>query len=346
MNIRTDIKEGQSTMSLRFASLAAAAALAAASMSFPQTGAAQSKRVFIAIGTGGPTGVYFVTGNAICRMLHKEAAEGRKKGRKHGIRCSAPSTNGSTYNIAQIKAGELDFGVAQSDWQYHAYHGSSDRVTKFPKLRSVFSVHPEAYQLVVRKGSGIESWKDLKGKRLNIGNPGSGQRQTTELLMEKYGTARDYFSLTTELTSTEHSTALCDGKIDAFGYVVGIPNSGVAVATDGCLARIVSLNTDVEKKLIADRPYYARAVVPKGTYKSTTEDVETFGVMATVVTSADVADSTVYELTRAVMENMNDFRRLHPAYAKLQPAGMIKDGLSAPHHPGAAKYYREKGWIQ
>ena len=147
------------------------------------------------------------------------------------------------------------------------------------------------------------------------------------------------------MTSTEHSTALCDGKIDAYGYVVGIPNSGVAVATDGCLAKIVSLNTGVEKTLIAERPYYARAVIRKGTYKSTTEDVETFGVMATLVTSADVADSTVYELTRAVMENIADFRRLHPAFAKLEPQNMIKDGLSAPHHAGAAKYYREKGWI-
>ncbi len=307
---------------------------------------AQGKRQFIAIGTGGPTGVYFVAGNAICRMLHKEAAEGRKSGRKHGIRCSAPSTGGSTYNIAQIKAGELDFGVAQSDWQYHAYNGSSKKVTNFPKLRAVFSVHPEAYQLVVAKDSGIKSWKGLKGKRFNIGNPGSGQRATTELLMERYNTPRSYFSLVTELTSTEHSTALCDGKIDAYGYVVGIPNSGVAVATDGCLAKIVTLNTDIEKKLIAERPYYAAATVPKGTYKSTAEDVTTFGVMATIVTSADKSDALVYEVARAVMENIKDFRRLHPAFANLQPQNMLKEGLSAPLHPGAAKYYKEKGWLK
>ena len=328
-----------------FATAATAIVLAAAGLGLAQPSEAANHRVFIAIGTGGPTGVYFVAGNAICRMLHKEAAEGRKSGRKHGIRCSAPSTNGSTYNIAQIKAGELDFGVAQSDWQYHAYNGTSKKVTNFPKLRAVFSVHPEAYHLVVRKNSGIKSWKDLKGKRFNVGNPGSGQRQTTELLMQQYNTPRSYFSLTTELTSTEHSTALCDGKIDAFGYVVGIPNSGVAVATDGCLAKIVTLDTGIERKLIAERPYYARAVVPQGTYKSTTSDVVTFGVMATFVTSADVADSTVYEVARAVMENIKDFRRLHPAFANLKPAGMIKDGLSAPLHPGAAKFYREKGWL-
>ncbi len=329
----------------RIATATGAVALAAVCPGLVGTAEAASDRTFIAIGTGGPTGVYFVAGNAICRMLHKEAAEGRKSGRKHGIRCSAPSTNGSTYNIAQIKAGELDFGVSQSDWQYHAYNGTSKKVSNFPKLRAVFSVHPEAYHLVVGKNSGIESWRDLNGKRFNIGNPGSGQRQTTELLMEKYNTPRNYFRLTTELTSTEHSTALCDGKIDAYGYVVGIPNSGVAVATDGCLAKIVTLNTPIERKLIAERPYYARAVVPKGTYKSTSSDVETFGVMATIVTSADVKDSIAYEVTRAVMENIKDFRRLHPAFANLRPKNMMTDGLSAPLHPGAAKYYREQGWL-
>ena len=332
-------------MTVKGFTTAAAITLAAFCMGVPQTGEAADGRTFIAIGTGGPTGVYFVAGNAICRMLHKEAAEGRKTGRKHGIRCSAPSTNGSTYNIAQIKAGELDFGVAQSDWQFHSYHGSSEKVTSFPKLRAVFSVHPEAYHLVVHKDSGIKSWKDLKGKRFNIGNPGSGQRQTTELLMQLYDTPRSYFGLVTELTSTEHSTAVCDRKIDAYGYVVGVPNSGVAVATDGCLARIVTLDTDIEKKLIADRPYYARTVIPQGTYKSTSSDVITFGGMATIVTSADIADKTAYEVTRAVMENIKDFRRLHPAFANLEPRNMMKDGLSAPLHPGAAKYYREKGWL-
>ena len=137
-----------------------------------------AERVFIAIGTGGPTGVYFVVGNSVCRMVHKEAAEGRKQGRKHGIRCAAPSTGGSTYNIGQIKEGELDFGVAQSDWQYHAYNGTSKfEGNKFDKLRSVFSVHPEPFHIIVGAETGIGGWEDLKGKRVNIGNPGSGENE-------------------------------------------------------------------------------------------------------------------------------------------------------------------------
>lgn len=310
----------------------------------PRVALAQKR--FISIGTGGPTGVYFVVGNAVCRMVHKEAAEGRKEGRQHGIRCSAPSTGGSTYNIGQISQGELDFGVAQSDWQHHAYHGTApDKVRPFQKLRSVFSVHAEPYQIIVGKNSGIKSWNDLKGKRFNIGNPGSGQRGTTEVLMERYGFKTSDFAVATELTSTEQANALCDGKIDAFGYTVGVPNAGVSVATDGCDAKIINLNGKVEKQLVKEFPYYAFATIPKGTYKTTDSDVTTFGVLATFVTSADVPEDVVYEVTRAVFENLDDFRALHPAFANLDPKTMIKDGLSAPLHPGAVKYYKEKGWM-
>jgi TRAP transporter TAXI family solute receptor len=328
-------------------SMVAAGLVAVAGATLPMSDGAlaQGKR-FIAIGTGGPTGVYFVVGQSVCRMIHKEAAEGRKKGRKHGIRCAAPSTAGSTYNISNIREGELDFGVAQSDWQYHAYNGTSKfKGKQFKKLRAVFSVHPEPYHIIVGADSGIKNWGDLKGKRFNIGNPGSGQRGTTEVLMEAYGTKKSDFKLATELTSTEQSKALCDGKIDAYGYTVGVPNAGVSVATDGCGAKIINLATGVEKKLVDDNAYYAFATIPKGTYKTTSSDVTTFGVMATFVTSADVAENTVYEVVRAVFENLDDFRGLHPAFANLNPKNMIKDALSAPLHPGAIKYYKEKGWM-
>ncbi len=322
-----------------------ALAFAAGAFMGADDASAKDKR-FIAIGTGGPTGVYFVVGQAVCRQVHREAAEGRKKGRKHGIRCSAPSTAGSTYNIAQISQGELDFGVAQSDWQYHSYNETSpDKVTPYKKLRAVFSVHPEPYQLIVAKGSGIKSWDDLKGKRVNIGNPGSGQRGTTEVLMKAHGMKKSDFKIATELTSTEQTKALCDGKIDAVGYTVGVPNSGVALATDGCDAKIIGLNTRVEKKLVKENAYYAFTTIPKGTYKTTDKDVTTFGVMATFVTSADVPDDVVYEVTRAVFENLDEFKKLHPAFANLDPKKMIKNALSAPLHPGAVKYYKEKGWM-
>lgn len=321
----------------------ASLSLAAAIVTSPVWAA---KQKFITIGTGGPTGVYFVVGNSICRMIHKEAAEGAKGGRKHGLRCSAPSTGGSTYNIGQISQGELDFGVAQSDWQHHAYNGTApDKVKPFKDLRAVFSVHPEPYHVIAAKGTNINNFKDLKGKRFNIGNPGSGQRGTTEVLMARYGMSKSDFTLATELTSTEQANALCDGKIDAFGYTVGVPNAGVAVATDGCDAYIANLRDGVTEKLVKETPYYAFATIPKGTYKTTSQDVTTFGVMATFVTSAKVPNDVVYEVARAVFENLDDFKKLHPAFASLDPKKMIKDGLSAPLHPGAVKYYKEKGWM-
>ena len=233
--------------------------------------------------------------------------------------------------------------MSQSDWQFHSYNGTSDKVTHNKDLRAAFSVHPEPYQLIAAKGSGIKTWTDMKGKKFNMGNPGSGQRATTELLMERYKTPKDFFGLVTEMTSSEHSKALCDGKIDAYGYVVGIPNSGVAVATEGCGAYIVSLATDVEKGLISEFPFYGPVDIPKGAYTSTTEPVTTFGGYATIVTSAKVPDDVVYEVVRAVFENLDDFKALHPAYSILTPEGMIKNGISAPLHPGAVKYYKEKG---
>ena len=302
---------------------------------------------FISIGTGGPTGVYFVVGNSVCRMVHKEAAEGRKSGRKHGLRCAAPSTGGSNYNIGQIKEGELQFGVAQSDWQYHAVNGSSKwEGKKFEDLRAVFSVHPEPFQLIASGSSGINSWEDLKGKVVNIGNPGSGQRGTMEVLMKAKGTSVSDFKQATELTSSEQVGALCDGKVDAIAYTVGVPNGAIGQAIDGCGAHFVNLNSDVEKKLVNENPFYAFANIPAGTfYKEQKKDAVTFGVMATFVSSADVSADIVYEVVRAVFENLDDFKKLHPAFTNLDPEQMIKNGLSAPLHEGATKYYKEQGWM-
>ena len=321
------------------------AALVMFAVSSPITTIAKSAE-FFSIGTGGPTGVYFQVGNAVCKMVAKiqSADHGRKKGTDKAYRCSAPSTGGSTYNIGQIMQGELQFGVAQSDWQYHAYNGTRpDKVKPYDKLRAVFSAHPEPFQIIARKGSGIKDWKSLKGKKVNIGNPGSGQRGTFEVLMESHGVDTGYFGSTSELTSSEQSGALCDKKIDAFGYTVGVPNAGVAQSTDGCGASIINLNTDPVKKLVADNPFYAFATIPKGTYKTSKKDVTTFGVMASFVTSADVSDDLVYSVVKAVFENLDDFKKQHPAFANLDTKKMIVDGLSAPLHPGAVKYYKEKG---
>ena len=249
-------------------SLSSALLIFAASLSF--TSIAKSAE-FFTIGTGGPTGVYFQTGNAICKMLHKSAISaehGRKKGTAKAYRCTAPSTGGSNYNIGQIKAGEFQFGVAQSDWQYHAVNGSSKwEGKKFGDLRAVFSVHNEPFQIWARKKAKIKNFAGLEGKVVNIGNPGSGQRGTMEELMKAMGVDNSFFKSTTELTSSEQVKALCDGKIDAFGYSVGFPNGAMEqAATCAAKASPINLTGSEVQGLISGADYYAKAVIPKGTY--------------------------------------------------------------------------------
>lgn len=294
---------------------------------------------FISIGTGGVTGVYYPTGGAICRLVNKSRKE-------HGIRCSAESTGGSVYNINTIKAGELEFGVAQSDWQYHAMNGTSKfkDAGKFEKLRAMFSVHPEPFTLIARADSGIEGFMDLKGKRVNVGNPGSGQRATTEVVMEAMGMTMDDLALAAELKGSEMAQAICDNKIDAMIYTIGHPAAAITEATNTCDVKLVNVGGEAIEKLVADNPFYRIATIPGGMYKGTDEEVTTFGVGATFVTSSDVPEKVGYIVAKAVFDNFDDFKKLHPAFANLKEAEMIKDGLSAPLHDGAAKYYAERGW--
>jgi TRAP transporter TAXI family solute receptor len=299
---------------------------------------AQAESTFVTIGTGGVTGVYYPTGGAICRLVNK----GRKT---HGIRCSVESTGGSVYNLNTIAAGELDMGVAQSDWQYHAYNGTSKFADKGANkdLRAVFSVHPEPFTVVARADSGIKTFTDLKGKRVNIGNPGSGQRGTMEVVMGALGWTKSDFKLASELKSAEQSKALCDNKVDAMVFTVGHPSGSIKEATTSCDAVIVSVSGKEIDKLVADNDYYRTATIPGGMYRGTAEDVKTFGVGATFVTSAKVDEKVIYEVVKAVFENFGDFKKLHPAFKVLKKEEMIKDGLSAPLHKGAIKYYKEAG---
>lgn len=301
---------------------------------------------FITIGTGGPIGGNFQVGNSICRMVHQETRMNRRQGQKGNLRCAAPSTEGSVANIRHIRSGDLDFGVVQSDAQFHAYHGSGGFSDEpFEGLRAVFSIYPEPLHLLVGKGSGIGRWRDLKGKRINIGNPGSGQRGTLEMLMAAHGATVEELKAATEMPSTVQFKALCDGKIDALGYTVGIPNAGVAVAVDGCGARLLNLDGDIERQLVDDHPFFAFATIPGGTYKTIDADVTTIAVSATLVTSVDQPDDVVYKVVRAVFDNLDDFRKLYPALLQLDPIKMISDGLTAPLHPGAERFYREMGWM-
>ncbi len=301
---------------------------------------AQADEKFITIGTGGQTGVYYVVGQSICRLVNRGAAT-------HNIKCTAPSTGGSIANINAIRAGDMDMGVAQSDWQFHAFNGSSDYKDQgaFEDLRAVFSVHGEPFTVVARTDSGAKTFDDLKGKRVNVGNPGSGQRGTMQVVLDALGWSMSDFSLASELKSAEQAAALGDNKVDAIVFTAGHPNGSIQEATTTTDAILIPVEGDAIDKLVADNPYYAKAVVPGGMYRGTDEDVNTFGVKATFVSSAKVPDDVIYEVVKAVFDNFDRFKQLHPAFANLKEEDMIKTGNSAPLHPGAVKYYKERGWM-
>ena len=292
---------------------------------------------FVTIGTGGVTGVYYAAGGAICRLMNKERA-------KTGLRCSVESTGASVFNVNALRSGEIEFGVAQSDVMFSAVKGIDQfKGAAYPELRAVFSLHPEPNTVLGRPN--ITKFEDFKGKRFNVGNPGSGTRVSSELLIGAMGWKLSDFSLASELKADEHGPALCDNKIDGFLFTVGHPSANIQDPTTSCGAKLIALSGPAVDKLIAERPYYAKATIPGGMYANNPQPTETFGVLATIVTSAKVSDDAVYALVKAVFDNFDEFKKLHPALANLDPKNMVKDGLSAPLHPGALKFYKEKGWM-
>jgi len=297
-----------------------------------------AKTTFVTIGTGGITGVYYPTGGAIARIVNK-------KRKVYGIRCTVESTGGSVFNVNAVMSGDLEFGVVQSDRQYQAMKGLAEWKEKGPQkdLRAVFTIHPESITLVAADDAGIKSINDLRGKRVNIGNPGSGQRQNSIDGLDNAGINYEKDLKAEGVKAAEAPGLLQDGRIDAFFYTVGHPSGAIKEATAGRRKVHFVPITGVDK-LLQKYPYYAKAHIPIKLYPgaTNTKDVETFGVKATFVTSAKVPDRVVYAVTKEVFDNFESFKKLHPAYQVLTKQNML-EGMSAPIHPGAMKYYKEAG---
>lgn len=294
----------------------------------------------ITIGTGSASGIYYQAGRAICRLVNAMTDD-------HGIICAPKLSDGSISNLERIRAGKLEIGLAQSDWQQHAYQGSerfsgagADR-----ELRSLFSLHGEPFTVVARADSGIRVFDDLLGKRVNLGNPGSGQHATMDVVMAAKGWDKSVFSLANELPASQQAMALCQNRIQAMVYTVGHPNPSVAHAASVCNSRIVEVKGPEIDRLVSDNPFYAYTEVPGGLYPGNPDSVTTFGVKATVVTSSRLDADTVYHVVKAVFENLERMGEMHPAFVGLDPQKMITEGLSAPLHEGARRYYRERGWL-
>ena len=301
-----------------------------------------AKTRYVTIGTGGVTGVYYPTGGAISKMVNK-------KRKQYNLRVTVESTAGSVFNINAIMAGDLEFGIVQSDRQYQAWNGLAEWQGKpQKKLRAVFSIHPESVTLVAAVDSGINTIYDLKGKVVNIGNPGSGQRQNSIDALTAAGIDWKKDIKAEGLKAAEAPGMLQDGRIDAFFYTVGHPSGAIKEATAGARkVRFVPMPEEVIQKLVSKYPYYAPAKIPVEFYPGAAnkKDVPTFGVKATLCTSIDVPEDIVYAITKEVFDNFDQFKKLHPAYKVLTKESMLQ-GLSAPLHPGAEKYFREVGLLK
>ena len=297
-------------------------------------------RQFVSIGTGGVTAVFFLAGNTICQIINRAR-------RKHGIRCTTESTAGTIYNLNTLRNGDMDFGIVQSDGLFHAWKGSGAFEKRGPdrNLRTVLSLHPEALTIVARRDSGIRHFEQLKGRRINIGNPGSGQRGTMLELMKAYDWSEKDFSLSSELKSSEQAEALCDNKIDAFAFTVGHPNGSIREASSLCHTTIIPVTGEKVARLLNRSPYYSVQQIPANLYRGTSQPVETIGLTATLVTSSEQPAEVVYQVTRLIIENLRAFKKLHPVFSTLNKQNMVTGGLAVPLHEGAKRYFIEAGLL-
>jgi uncharacterized protein len=306
---------------------------------------ASASTKYINIATGAITGVYYPTGGAICRLVNR----GRKD---HGIRCSVESTGGSVANLNAIRNKVIDFGIVQSDWQYHAFKGTGffGDQPPYKDLRSIASFYTETFAIAVKHSSGIDKIDDLIGKKVNFGPIGSGMYATMEVLSSVKGWNKSDFKSISKLNPSEQPEALCNDKIDAMIYVSGNPNGVLQEATQyhdpDCQVKILNIDRQTIKKLIKINPFYVKAIIPGGMYNGNPKNIETFGIKATLVTAKNVKSDIVYNVTKALFNNFDNFKTLHPVFTSLNIKNSITEGNSAPLHPGAIRYFKEVGLLK
>jgi len=302
------------------------------------TASAAPQRQFATIGTGGVTGVYYPAGGAISKIVNKKYDE-------YNLKVTVESTGGSVFNVNAILAGDLEFGMVQSDRQAQAWEGTDEWADKGPQkdLRAVFSLHPESVTLLAAVDAGINTIDDLRGKIVNIGNPGSGNRGNAIDALENAGINWETDIQAEGLKASEAAKMLQDGRIDAYFYTVGHPSGSYKEATAGT-RKVKFIPIENVDDLLAKFSYYAKSYIPAAYYPNAanTTDTNTYGVKATFCTSANVSDDVVYAITKEVFENLDDFKALHPAFGTLTKESML-EGLTAPIHDGAMRYYKEAG---
>lgn len=317
-------------------SAGAAAAAAAAARAASADG---NTEIFVSIGSGEMTAVYYPVAKAICRATFREL-------RRHGIWCSAETTPGSAYNVEHIVSGELEFGIVQSDILFSAYKGIGRWDGKpVAELRSVLSLYPELVTIVARADADIHVLGDLAGRRVSVGSLATGPRTTWNLISAAFGLTTPV--RLTELRQDETTSALCSGAVDANFFVVGHPSELVSNWLAACPSNFVALSGPVVDKLISRYPFYTRGLIPTALYH-VPDRIPTFGPLATLVTSASSDPQVVAAVAKAIVMHVDELKVMHPALARLDAEQMVARTLTAPAplHPAAAAAYKELGLMK
>lgn len=294
---------------------------------------------FITIGTGSVTGIYYTTGGAICRLVNKYKNDS-------SIKCSIESTEGSLYNLNAVNNKDLDFSIVQSDILYQASNNKNHfKNSSYSKVKSIMAIYPELLTLVTKKDANINNLMDIKGKRINLGNSGSGNETTALTLFNEIGLNKSDLKEAASYSASEMSEALKDNKIDGYFYMVGHPTSTIKDTSSTVSIKIIPIENEITNSLIKKYPYFAKANIPAGIYKGQNDEIPTFGVKAVLVVNENVNDKIVYAVVKAILENFDEFKKLHPAYSNITKESLF-EGLSAPLHEGAKKYYEEIGLLK
>ena len=291
---------------------------------------------FVTIGTGSMTGTYYPVGGAICRLVNMNK----------DMKCSVQSTGGSVYNVNNVLKKELNFGFVQSDVAYDKYNGKG----KFENdgnqdLRSVVSIYPELLAFVVSKESGIKSYNDLAGKNINVGNPGSGNEVTALIVYDAYKFDVNKLGHRGVLAVNECPMALKDKKIDGYYFMVGHPTANVTDAANSLPIDLVGIDDDKMSELLEKYPYFAKGVIPANMYEGVDHDTQTIGVKAVLVASKDQSDESVKAVVKAILDNFDEYKKLHPALGLVTKESLV-EGLSAPLHPAAEAVFKEAGILK
>lgn len=308
----------------------------------PSAGACAGEE--LTIGTGSEHGLYF----PIAKLIATEIAA-ENSGR---ITLKPQPSGGSTENINNLLAGSIALAFAQSDKQYQAVQGRAEwNRQPQARLRFLFSLYPETVCLLAAEESGVRMIEDLRGKRVAIGNEGSGQRHNAIQILKATGLDWEKDLTTSPAPVDEAVKLLLDGEVDALFYTVGQPNEVITTATSGGRKlRFIPIHGIGIDLLVDALPFYNYYHIPvTRLYPGCANEIDllrTIGVITTVLATEDMPEETAYAVVKAVFDNIEDLRAAHPALADLDRNEMMNNGQSAPYHPGALRYFREAGLLK